>query len=254
MQADLQHCRELLREKDYPRYALSLTMPASQREKLWVLGAFNVEISRAAEMSEAAIGAVRLKWWLEALEAPREHPVVRALHHAALDRSPLVSAIEAREIELEEGYWFDDIKALDRYAAATGGFWSALTEDAEQAAWLTKLGQCWVLVGLLWTTGYHLAQGRSLLPRQVVATHGLEVLEADANDEAALCHVIEALAQRVQATLQRLSPPANAIGVRAIAYLSWRAETIHKEPQRVLQTQPYSAPLMTVWKMQFGRV
>lgn len=253
MSSTIQHCRQLLREKDYPRYLLSLTLPSPQREALWVLGAFNVEISRAAEMSELATGAIRLKWWQEALDAPRQHPVVEALHAEVTDMAPLHRAIEAREADLQPGYLFADMKELDAYATATGGFWVALAENEEQSQWLLALGQCWVLQGLLWSTGYHLSEGRCTLPKEVVAAHGIDPLEAEDDITAALHHIIQTLARRVEETLKRIPQPAAAPLQRAIPFLNWRLRKMQQQPQLALVLNPTEPRLKLLWYMLFSR-
>lgn len=256
MQENLQYCRRLLREKDYPRYLLSLTLSPKQREKLWVLGAFNVEISRAAETTEPATGAIRLKWWMEALEAPRKHPVAEALHAMAFDKDCLLKAIQAREVDIEVGYFFADMKALDAYALAVGGFWAALAEDGdiEQKNWLKALGQCWVLQGLLWSTGYQLSQERTALPEEVTAAHGVEPLMAEHDITPELCHMIQTLARRVEETLKRLAMPQAPLLLRALPFLYWRAEQMQQNPTLALAVSPPEQRLKMLWKMMFAKV
>ena len=254
MQANLSHCRKLLKEKDYPRYALSLTLPLKQREMLWVLGAFNIEVSRAAEMSEPATRAIRLKWWMEALEGeqPRKHPVVEAVHALSCDRAILLQAIEAREVELEGGYLFDDMKALDAYATATGRFWLPLAESEEQRDYLTALGQVWALQGLLWSTGYWLSQGSSTLPKEVAAAHGVNLLEPEGDITSELHHIIQTLARRVEETLKRLPDSANHPLQRAVPFLLWRAQKMQKTPALALALNPPESRLTLLWKIFVG--
>ncbi|MDG1287130.1 MAG: squalene/phytoene synthase family protein [Rickettsiales bacterium] len=253
MQANIQHCRKLLREKDYPRYLLSLSLPPKQRERLWVLGAFNVEISRAAETTEIATGAIRLKWWMEALEQPRKHPVVEAIHAMEFDIAPLLAALEAREADIETGYHFADMKVLDAYATATGGFWLPLAETDEQKKWLTQLGQVWVLQGLLWATGYQLNESYSTIPEEVFAAHGIDPLAAEEDITPQLCHIIQTLARRVEETLKRIDVPKDAPLARAIPFLYGRASKMQQTPELALAINPSESRLKMVWKMMFAK-
>jgi phytoene/squalene synthetase len=249
MNPSLSHCRQLLKQHDYPRYALSLALPKEQRNALWVLGAFNVEISRAAEMSEPATGAIRLKWWYEALEQPREHPVVTALHEGDYEFSFLQQAIESREMDLVPDYPFQSIKEMDAYATATGGFWAAMAKDKSQQAWLQALGQCWALQGTIWSIGYNLLQGRSVIPKEVSAAHQIDPLLAEEDISSQLCHIIQTLARRVEETRKRLEPPSDALLLSALSFVQWRCELMRAQPELVLQAHPPEKRLKMLWTM-----
>lgn len=251
MQANLQHCRKHLRQYDYPRYLLSLTLPLKQREQLWVLGAFNAEMARAAEASDPTAGAIRLKWWIDALQNKQRHPVVEALHELNVDLQVLQTAIEAREADLIEGFMFADMKEMDAYAIAIGGFWAVMSDNAEQEKWLRALGQAWVLQELLWSAGYHLSQGRCSLPEAVVAAHGINPLDMKSDATHELCHIIESLAKRVEETLKRLQVPQNAPLSRAVPFIKWRAQKMQHNPQQVLALNLRESRLKMLWKLLF---
>ncbi len=253
MQANLQHCRTLLRTHDYPRYLLSLSLPQIQRERLWVLGAFNVEISRAAETTEFATGAIRLKWWMEALETSRKHPVVEALHEMKFDTAPLLAAIEAREADIDTGYHFADIKALDIYATATGGFWTALADNDEQTNWLRALGLCWSLQGLLWATGYQLSQTYTAIPEEVAAAHGVNLLAPEGDITHDIHHIIQTLSRRIEETIKRLNKPEDAMLARAVPFIQWRVAKMQQNPAITLALNPQESRLVMLWKLMFAK-
>jgi phytoene synthase len=210
----LNHCRHQLQQHDRDRYVLSLYLPSPLRELCWVLGAFNVEVARTAEaVSEAMIGQIRLKWWLEVLEQAQEngpakqHPVAESvtsiIRHYQLPAEPLVRAIEAREVDLTSAVIFENIRALDHYATDTGGLWMPLAalaekEDQEKVQnFLQKLGYHWALLGLIRATGYHLHQQRSAIPAQVLLAHQLEPEDLFENADADLLHhLVETLTKR----------------------------------------------------------
>lgn len=254
MQENLSHCRKQLREYDYPRYLLSLTCERDVQQKLWVLGALNVELSRAVEMSEPATGAIRLKWWLEALQEDREHPLVKALHEMNFSPEPLQKAIEAREADLEPDYPFADIKALDVYATAVGRMWQVLTEDEEQRDWLVRLGQLWVLQGLVWSTGYHLSQGRCVIPREVAAAHGIDPLIDEGDISEPLCHMVKTLARRVEETLKRVERPDGALLHRALPFIQWRMKKVQQNPMLALAKNPPELRIAMLWQFMFAKL
>ena len=68
MQTNFEHCAALVREADRDRYLATLFAPAEQRDALFALYAFNVEIARVRELArEPMPGEIRLQWWREAL-------------------------------------------------------------------------------------------------------------------------------------------------------------------------------------------
>ncbi len=82
---NFEHCAALVREADRDRYLATLFAPAAQRNALFALYAFNVEITRVRDLArEPMPGEIRLQWWREALTGEREgeaaaHPVAAAL-------------------------------------------------------------------------------------------------------------------------------------------------------------------------------
>ena len=83
METQFKHCRELLRQHDYPRYIASLYLDEELRQVAFALFAFDVEISRiASQVSEPMPGEIRIQWWRDALRSSQQdvgHPVAEAL-------------------------------------------------------------------------------------------------------------------------------------------------------------------------------
>ena len=68
MQNHFKHCATLVREVDRERYLATLFAPASNRDALFALYAFNVETSRVRDLArEPMPGEIRLQWWREVL-------------------------------------------------------------------------------------------------------------------------------------------------------------------------------------------
>ena len=189
MPAALSAIGALAREADYDRYLTAVFAPAASREALFALIAFNHEVARIPEaVSEPMLGRIRLQWWREVVEAAyagepaRRHevavPLADAIRACGLDRAPLDALLDAREGDLEEG-GPPDLAALERYAAATGG---ALTALMLQASGVDsgpaleagrQVGTAWALIGTLRAAPRTAAQGRVVLPADLLAEAGI---------------------------------------------------------------------------------
>lgn len=255
-----QHCRLLAREHDYSRYCLGLLLPAEMQPPYWAITAFNVEISRAAEMTEAATAAIRLKWWEEALTNSHTHPVADALRLHELNISPLKQAIHAREVDADTGYLFADIAALDHYAQQTGGLWAALGKHKEEQHWLTQLGQYYALQGLLWSTGYHLQQERCMIPEALFSAHDHNVFSLPTDEAArehhyqAMCHLIKTLAKRIETSMKVgessiIPHPLNTV----LSLIAWRCKLLQNKPELALQSPPPDYRLRQWWHLLTGK-
>lgn len=187
----LSACAALVRGHDPDRYVATLFAPSDRREALFALHAFGAELARVPErVSEPMLGAIRLQWWRESLDgiaagAPRRHEVVGPLAEAAsrhgLDLAPLRRAIEAWETEMErEGQpTLADIERLAEGAArsldeaAFALLDVTLTEARGEAL---RHGALAVgLAALLRGAAVRAGDGRAMLPRDVLARHGLDL-------------------------------------------------------------------------------
>ena len=186
----------LARAADYDRYLAALFAPVQSREALFALIAFNHEIARIPEaVSEPMLGRIRLQWWREALEAAyagapaRRHevalPLADAIQTHGLDRAAFDALLDAREGDLEPEAP-PDLAALERYADATGGALTALmlqATGAERAAALEaarRVGTAWALIGTLRAAPRMAAQGRVMLPADLLAAAGLTAEDVSA--------------------------------------------------------------------------
>jgi len=104
------HCEDLVRINDKDHFLAGLFAPPPQRQFLYALYAFALEIARIKMVvSDPLVGTIRLQWWREALSGSRAeeaagNPVMSALLDAsektAASLEPLTAAVEAREAEL----------------------------------------------------------------------------------------------------------------------------------------------------------
>lgn len=169
-----------VRQVDPDRFFCALFAPAPGRALLLLLAAFNHELARArGAVTEPGIGLIRLHWWREVLDGEsRRHPVAEPLREAldagALDAALLHRLVDAREAEMAEGF-----ETLEEWRAwllgSQGGMAqanaAALGATPDEA--LALIGAAYGAGGVLRSLPWHAAQGRCLLPADVLARHGL---------------------------------------------------------------------------------
>ena len=109
---ELSPAARLVRRLDPDLFHAALFAPEPARERLMVLYAYDIELSRAAvKASEPLIANMRLQWWRDLVAGiaadgpPRQHEVAGPLH-GLLGAHPLPGGdldglIDAREIELQ---------------------------------------------------------------------------------------------------------------------------------------------------------
>ncbi len=199
---------------DPDRYFCALFAPAARRQALFTLIAFNHEIARACEVTrEPGPALIRLQWWREVVEgARRAHEVATPLHAAlasgALAPAPLLAMLDAREAEVEA-----DFSTLAAWCAWLEGGAGSLAEAAGRAldappgalARLRDLGAGYGIAGQLRNVPALAASGRCLLPRDVLAQHGLTAEAVVSGVPPAV--IGPALATLSEAGLARLGSP-----------------------------------------------
>jgi phytoene synthase len=125
-------CADLVRSRDFARYAATLFMPAIPRRALLAVYAFNTEISRVREqVSQPLPGEMRLQWWTDMLGGtghggiegnPVAAELLLAIRDFRLPVEPLLRLIEEHQFDLYndpmpsmaalEGYVTDTSSAL----------------------------------------------------------------------------------------------------------------------------------------------
>ena len=112
---DLSAPAEMVRALDPDLFHAALFATEPARERLMVLYAFDIELSKAAaKTSEPLISRMRLQWWRDLLdeiaagEPARKHEVAGPLHavisEQALPVADLMALIDAHEVELHGQY------------------------------------------------------------------------------------------------------------------------------------------------------
>jgi phytoene synthase len=208
---------QAVRRHDPDRFFTTLFAPPDRRETLWLLYAFNHELARAREVtSEPGLALIRLHWWREVLQgARRRHevagPLGAALDAGRLDAADLAEMVDARETEAEPAIetraaWLAYLDGTAGALAAAAG--RVLGADARLRGRLRALGAAYGVAGQLRSVAARAAQGRCLLPRDLLGAHALTAEAVIARPaDPALAPVLAALAADGRALLRGAGGP-----------------------------------------------
>ncbi len=226
----LSACAALVRRHDPDRFLTALFAPATRREALFTLYAFNHELARAREaVSEPTLALIRLQWWREVVQGtPKRHevatPLSAAIAQGLLVPADLLAMIDGREAESEPA--ISTRQAWRDYLAATAGgvmvaAGRALGADAPLLDRLRTLGTAHGVAGQLRNVPVLARAGRVLLPEDVLAEHGLTAHDVAAgHNEAGLRAALADLAAEGRALLDlargRLPRPVIAAALPAV--------------------------------------
>ncbi len=177
--AELPYAAEQVRRYDHDRFLTAIFAPATTRDHLLALYAFNIEIAKIGEIvTEPLIGQMRLQWWRDTLDrlyagATVAHavagPLGAAIAAGRLDRRLFDRLLDAREFDLDR-IAPPDMPALEAYAEGTGApllvlalqAMGCIGANAAEAARL--VGTAWALTGLMRAVPFHARQRRLYLP------------------------------------------------------------------------------------------
>lgn len=189
MKPIFEHCAALVRETDRDRYLAALFAPATHRDALYALYAFNVEIARVRDVArEPMPGEIRLQWWREVLSGEREgesaaHPVAAALRDTltryAIGAERLTALVDAHTFDL-----YDEPMAtldeLDNYAVLTQSMLFGLATEIlgcrpEAVAMLTRhAGIAYTIAGILANLARHAARRQLFVPLELLDRHAVD--------------------------------------------------------------------------------
>jgi 15-cis-phytoene synthase len=185
------YCAAQVKGFDKDRYLAILLAPATAREHLFSLYAFNIEISKIREsVSETLLGEMRLAWWREAIDAiyqgdVPDHPVAEALERAivecVLPQNPFFDLIDARQFDLYDEP-MKTVVQFDAYAGATSsvlfqlaGFIVAGAKAVQAADASGHAGVAYALQGLIRAAPVHAGRGQLYLPVEVLEHSGVDM-------------------------------------------------------------------------------
>lgn len=233
------------------------------RELLAALVLFNAELARIPEIvTEPMAGMIRYQWWRDAVARaargegrslhPLLPPVVDAVERGRLQPARLVALIDAREGELDQ-LQPADLDALDAYAAATSGALHRLLAevcggDAKTGEAAARVGSGFALVGILRAIGFHRAQGRVLLPADLLKREAVDPEDIlAARNEEALARVFAAILARARAHLEA-ARAAGPFARRALPALL-PAQLATRQAKKLVRLGPLAAaaPMRDAW-------
>jgi 15-cis-phytoene synthase len=180
-------CAELVRSHDFTRYASTLFVPATARQGLLALYAFNVEVARVREqVSQPLPGEMRLQWWTDMLAGaghggiegnPVAAELLLAIRNHRLPVERLSRLIDEHQFDLYndpmptmaalEGYINDTSSALFSLAARIAGQPSDEIEHLASHAGLAQ-GIAHVVASL----PRDASRRQLFVPLQVLESHG----------------------------------------------------------------------------------
>lgn len=181
---DASYCAELVREADRDRFIATLFAPAHNRDALYALYAFDVEVSQVRDRArEAVAGEIRLQWWREVLAGNRRNeamasPVAASLLNTIeqyrLPVNTLLALVEARRFDLYDEP-MQTMTELEDYASKTA---SAVFEMAarvlsvDAAAAAQPAGMAYTFARLLAALPRHALRRQLYLPIELLDRHG----------------------------------------------------------------------------------
>jgi len=191
-------CAELVRARDFTRYASTLFVPAAQRRALLAIYAFNVEISRVREqVSQPLPGEMRLQWWTDMLAGAGHggvegNPVAvelkLAIQNGPLPVERLSRLIDEHRFDLYndpmptmaalEGYINDTSSALFSLGAGIAG---PQSDDIEHLARHAGLAQG--IVQVMTALPLDASRRQLFVPLQLLERHGSGMEEVFAGKE-----------------------------------------------------------------------
>jgi phytoene synthase len=229
---------DMVRRHDPDRFFCALFAPAARREALLTLYAFNHELARAHEAArEPSLALIRLQWWREVVEgAERRHevatPLAALIAQGILQRTPLLSMIEAREAEVDVPPTLDDFLGLMRggpgaLAVAAG---VVLGADTAVQARLRDLGAACGVAGTLRNVPALAHHERCLLPRDLLEQAGLVPEAAFSDPEAVVAVVRPALVSATQVLLGRPEKLPRVVVAAALPAIFARRDLVRGAP------------------------
>jgi 15-cis-phytoene synthase len=222
------YCADLVRSTDRDRFIATLFAPAPNRDALYTLYAFNIEVAQVRHRArEATSGEIRLQWWREVIQGERHGeataspvaaPLLNTIERHRLPVQTILALLEARRFD-----FYDEpmrtLAELEDYALKTTSAVIALAAqilgvDAGAAA--GPAGIAYGLTELLAAVPQHAARRQLYLPIELLDRHHIDVADVFAgrsspalNQAAAQLrlvarHHLAAAADR----LRSLAPPA----------------------------------------------
>ncbi len=186
MQDALSYCAELVRNVDRDRFIATLFAPAHNRDALYALYAFNVEVAHVRDRArEAAPGEIRLQWWRdvlqgerigEAMASPVAAPLLHTIEHHQLPVNAMLALLDARRFDLYDQP-MRSIAELEDYAVKTASALIAMAArilGVDAALTARPVGIACGLTEVLAALPGHAVRRQLYLPVELLDRHGAE--------------------------------------------------------------------------------
>jgi 15-cis-phytoene synthase len=189
MQDAVSYCAELLRSADRDRFIATLFAPAPNRDALYALYAFNVELAHVRDRAhEAAAGEIRLQWWREVVQGERRgeamaSPVAASLLNTIeshrLPVNALLALVEARRFDLYDEPMLT-IADLEDYADRTESVlfeMAARMLGADAAVVARPAGIAYAVAALSMALPRQVARRQFYVPVELLDRHGADAAD-----------------------------------------------------------------------------
>ena len=201
-----QYCLDLVKTNDLDRYLSTLLAPKDKHRSLLAIYAFDTEIcSIAGQVSEPAIGEIRLQWWRDALDTLYgqecdNHPIAIELHAIVhrydLPKHLFTKLIDAHQFDLYKEAMIN-VESLENYQRATSGAITALVcrvligdDVLEIEHLIEKAGIAHGLAKILSQLPKQSAQGKCFIPFSLLQKYNLEVSNVLARENSRDTHLV----------------------------------------------------------------
>lgn len=212
------HAAQALRASDRDRYLATLVLPATARDGVTALLAFNADVAAIRErVSGPAPGEIRLQWWSDALSGdghgavgqnPLADALLKTLKRYGLPSGTLLRLIGARRFDLYDDP-MPDLESFEGYAGETASTLlqlaaMILNEGApvETGDAAGHLGVAQAMTGHLRAFGLFASQGRIMLPWSILEANGVREREVfSGTDSEGLREALAQIAELAQGHL-----------------------------------------------------
>lgn len=265
----LSYCRDQAAPKGSAPYYACLFLPEQQKPAAWAMLALRAELMDAStRIPEPSVAQARLDWWLAELSAAAagtaQHPIAQALMQYVLHlpgrQELLEEMVTGAQDRLRHGHLERESDfGLHAYRHEVAP-WLILTDPKGQAGRMERnfahaIGQALAWVRVLHQLGRDAARGQVLIPREILARHGLDVPDLlQPRTSEAVRAMLEGLGAQVRGQLRHArtmlpseAQPQQVMALVSLAQAEALLEAMAQDGWRLLDARPELTPLHLLW-------
>ncbi|MGK0673975.1 MAG: squalene/phytoene synthase family protein [Halothiobacillaceae bacterium] len=251
-----------------PYYACRFLPERHQPAALAVLALRAELLDASTRIPEPSVAQARLDWWLAELSAAAagtaQHPVARALTQHVLHLPGRQELLEEMVVGAQDCLRHGHLERESdfglfafRHEVAP---WLILTDPEGQAGRMERdfahaVGQALAWVRVLHQLGRDAARGQVLIPREVLARHGLDVPDLlQPRTSEAVRAMLAALGRQTHERLRlartmlpREAQPQQVMALISLAQAEALLEAMAQDDWRLLDARPELTPLRLLW-------